>query len=116
MDTDKVPHDAYHHSGPLCGEPRCMARASWKELSNLPCARWMLVGTYVGFATVGAFVAWYMHDSFLGLDLSQDGHSTVTWYQLTHWNQCSTWRNFHVRSACVLSPPPTVVGVRVKTS
>lgn len=76
----------------------------------------MLVGTYVGFATVGAFVAWYMHDSFLGLDLSQDGHSTVTWYQLTHWNQCSTWRNFHVRSACVLSPPPTVVGVRVKTS
>ena len=56
------------------------------------------MGTYVGFATVGAFVAWYMHDSFLGLDLSQDGHSTVTWYQLTHWNQCSSWRNFHVRA------------------
>ena len=54
------------------------------------------MGTYVGFATVGAFVAWYMNESFMGLDLSQDGHSTVTWYQLTHWNQCSTWRNFHV--------------------
>ena len=55
------------------------------------------MGTYVGFATVGAFVAWYMCHSFLGLDLSGDGHSTVTWYQLTHWNQCSSWSNFHVR-------------------
>lgn len=56
----------------------------------------MLVGTYVGCATVGAFVAWYMFESFLGIDLSQDGHSTVTWYQLTHWNQCPTWKGFTV--------------------
>lgn len=61
----------------------------------------MLVGTYVGFATVGAFASWYMYTSFLGIDLSQDGHSTVTWNQLTHWNQCEDWAGFQVKS----SPP-----------
>ena len=59
-------------------------------------SRWLLVGTYVGFATVGVFVAWYMYTSFFGIDLSQDGHSTVTWHQLTHWNQCSQWKGFQV--------------------
>jgi len=28
--------------------------------------------------------------------LSQDGHSTVTWYQLTHYTQCSQWKGFQV--------------------
>lgn len=60
------------------------------------CCRWMLVGTYVGFATVGVFVTWYMYTSFFGIDLSQDGHSTVTWYQLSHWNQCEHWKGFQV--------------------
>lgn len=58
--------------------------------------RWMVVGFYVGFATVAAFAFWYMFDNVLGIDLSQDGHSTVTWYQLTHYNQCSDWGNFQV--------------------
>jgi hypothetical protein len=31
----------------------------------------MVVGAYVGCATVGAFVVWYLCDSFLGIDLSQ---------------------------------------------
>ena len=60
------------------------------------------MGAYVGFATVGAFCVWYMFDSFLGLDLSADGHSTVTWYQLRNWEQCRTWPNFKVRSPCTL--------------
>ena len=58
--------------------------------------RWMLVGCYVGFATVGAFASWYMYTSFMGIDLSADGHSTVTWQQLTHWNQCKSWPDFQV--------------------
>jgi Ca2+-transporting ATPase len=33
--------------------------------------RYMVVGAYVGCATVGAFVVWYLCDSFLGIDLSQ---------------------------------------------
>ncbi|GMH43584.1 hypothetical protein BSKO_11506 [Bryopsis sp. KO-2023] len=57
--------------------------------------RWMLVGTYVGIATVASFVVWYLFDSFFFIDLSQDGHSTVTWHQLTHWEECPTWENFH---------------------
>ncbi|KAK9917696.1 hypothetical protein WJX75_007286 [Coccomyxa subellipsoidea] len=56
--------------------------------------RWMLVGAYVGFATVGVFCAWYMFDSFLGIDLSGDGHTTVTWHQLRNWESCHTWSDF----------------------
>lgn len=33
--------------------------------------RYMVVGAYVGCATVGAFVVWYLFDNFLGIDLSQ---------------------------------------------
>ena len=51
----------------------------------------MLVGAYVGFATVGVFCAWYMYDSVLGIDLSGDGHTTVTWQQLRSWESCASW-------------------------
>ena len=85
-------------------------------VSEQQLCRWLLIGTYVGFATVGAFVAWYMYTNFLGIDLSQDGHSTVTWYQLTHWNQCSHWKGFQVRprQSSLCTPfilNPTLVGV-----
>ena len=49
------------------------------------------MGAYVGFATVGVFCAWYMFDSVLGIDLSGDGHTTVTWRQLRHWEACERW-------------------------
>ena len=52
------------------------------------------MGAYVGFATVGAFCVWYMYDNFLGLDLSADGHSTVTFSQLRNWEQCRSWPDF----------------------
>jgi Ca2+-transporting ATPase len=55
----------------------------------------MVVGAYVGCATVGVFVTWYLCDSFLGIDLSQDGHSTVSWHQLSHWEECPKWEGFH---------------------
>ncbi len=56
--------------------------------------RYMIVGCYVGAATVAAFAIWYMCTSFWGLDLSADGHSTVTWHQLTHWQDCPSWQGF----------------------
>mmetsp|Transcript_20295 Transcript_20295/g.44334 ORF Transcript_20295/g.44334 Transcript_20295/m.44334 type:complete len:1049 (-) Transcript_20295:1149-4295(-) len=56
--------------------------------------RYVIIGTYVGIATIGAFVSWYMFDSFLGIDLSKDGHTTVTWEQLTHWQSCPSWEGF----------------------
>lgn len=52
---------------------------------------------------VGAFVVWYMYDSFLGIDLSRDGHSTVTWDQLRNWQKCSEWEGFTAK-------PYTVAG------
>lgn len=60
--------------------------------------RYMVIGSYVGVATVGAFCSWYMYDSFMGIDLSADGHSTVTWDQLTHWQQCPSWKGFAPKS------------------
>lgn len=56
--------------------------------------RYMIIGVYVGLATVGAFCSWYMFDSFMGIDLSADGHTTVTWHQLTHWEECPSWKGF----------------------
>lgn len=48
-------------------------------------SKWMLIryfitGTYVGFATIGAFVWWYLDNG-------------VTMKQLMNWNNCITWSN-----------------------
>lgn len=58
--------------------------------------RYLVIGLYVGVATVGVFIIWYTHGSFLGIDLSQDGHSLVSYSQLSNWGQCSSWENFTV--------------------
>ncbi|CAH9072510.1 unnamed protein product [Cuscuta epithymum] len=56
--------------------------------------RYLVIGSYVGLATVGVFIIWFTHHSFLGIDLSGDGHSLVTYSQLSNWGQCSSWKNF----------------------
>ncbi|KAL8258708.1 hypothetical protein R6Q59_026661 [Mikania micrantha] len=58
--------------------------------------RYLVIGVYVGIATVGIFVIWYTHDSFFGIDLSKDGHTLVAYSQLANWGQCKTWENFTV--------------------
>ncbi|XP_047094499.1 calcium-transporting ATPase 4, endoplasmic reticulum-type-like [Lolium rigidum] len=58
--------------------------------------RYLVIGLYVGIATVGIFVIWYTHGSFMGIDLTGDGHSLVSYSQLSNWGQCSTWDNFTV--------------------
>lgn len=55
-----------------------------------------VIGLYVGIATVGVFIIWYTHGSFLGIDLSGDGHTLLTYSQLTNWAQCSAWEGFSV--------------------
>jgi len=69
-------------------------RADEALINNWVLFRYLVIGLYVGCATVGAFAIWYTHTSFLGIDLSSDGHSTVTFHQLRHWTECSTWDNF----------------------
>ncbi|KAI7751446.1 hypothetical protein M8C21_001182 [Ambrosia artemisiifolia] len=58
--------------------------------------RYLVIGTYVGIATVGIFIIWFTRDSFCGIDLSGDGHSLVTYSQLSHWDECRSWKHFTV--------------------
>eukprot|EP00262_Sarcandra_glabra_P011681 TRINITY_DN2859_c0_g3_i1.p1 TRINITY_DN2859_c0_g3~~TRINITY_DN2859_c0_g3_i1.p1 ORF type:complete len:510 (-),score=84.30 TRINITY_DN2859_c0_g3_i1:121-1590(-) len=58
--------------------------------------RFLVIGLYVGMATVGIFCIWYTHDSFLGIDLSGDGHTLVSYNQLSNWGQCPSWEGFAV--------------------
>ncbi|KAL9265459.1 Calcium-transporting ATPase 1, endoplasmic reticulum-type-like protein [Drosera capensis] len=58
--------------------------------------RYSVIGLYVGVATVGIFIIWYTNASFFGIDLSQDGHTLVSYSQLANWGQCHTWEGFSV--------------------
>lgn len=58
--------------------------------------RYMVIGLYVGLATVGIFIIWYTQDSFMGINLTGDGHTLVTYSQLSNWGQCPSWSNFEV--------------------
>jgi len=44
---------------------------------------------YVGVATVGIFVYWFVWDTD-----SPDGHSLVGIHELMTWGQCSDWKDF----------------------
>jgi len=48
--------------------------------------RYMVIGLYVGFATVGIFAYWY-----IWYDNAEDKHTLVSYYQLTHWSECPHW-------------------------
>ena len=63
-------------------------------ISSWALVRYLVVGLYVGAATVGIFAVWYTRTEFWGIDLSKDGHTPVTWHQLTHWGECDDWKGF----------------------
>lgn len=44
-----------------------------------PHPSYLITGSYVGFATVGIFVQWFLKRG-------------VTWQELTHWGHCVTWK------------------------
>lgn len=54
--------------------------------------RYFIIGTYVGCATIGIFVYWYLFFQHV------DGHSLISWQQLTHWSECEKWTDFKVNS------------------
>ncbi|PIN05993.1 Ca2+ transporting ATPase [Handroanthus impetiginosus] len=70
--------------------------------------RYMVIGSYVGIATVGVFILWYTQASFLGINLAGDGHTLVQLSQLRNWGECSLWSNF-------TASPFTVNGGRLIT-
>lgn len=47
--------------------------------------RYMVIGIYVGIATVGVFIYWYLYAE------TGDGHTLVSWEQLSNWSECPTW-------------------------
>jgi len=62
-------------------------------ISNWTMFRYMIIGLYVGFATVGVFVAWFTHGVgadpvFMGIDLGGDGHQAVSVAALMDWSSC----------------------------
>ncbi|KAL6131123.1 PREDICTED: calcium-transporting ATPase, endoplasmic reticulum-type [Fragaria vesca subsp. vesca] len=56
--------------------------------------RYLVIGSYVGIATVGVFILWYTQASFMGINLVSDGHTLVGLSQLRNWGVCSSWSNF----------------------
>ncbi|KAK4793396.1 hypothetical protein SAY86_023831 [Trapa natans] len=58
--------------------------------------RYLVIGSYVGMATVGIFILWYTQASFLGINLVSDGHTLIELSQLRNWGECPTWSNFSV--------------------
>ncbi|CBZ53307.1 hypothetical protein NCLIV_030940 [Neospora caninum Liverpool] len=63
-----------------------------KLISSWIFLRYLLIGIYVGFSTVGIFVAWFV----TGLDNQADPHTLVSLSQLMQWNKCPSWENFKV--------------------
>jgi Ca2+-transporting ATPase len=49
-------------------------------LSRWLLIRYLITGAYVGFATVGIFVQWFLRRG-------------VTWKELTHWGHCVNWED-----------------------
>jgi len=62
-------------------------------ITPLVFVRYLIIGTYVGLATVGIFIYWY-----IAYDWSGDGHSLVEFGQLANWSECSHWTGFAVEN------------------
>eukprot|EP00933_Yihiella_yeosuensis_P038034 TRINITY_DN32008_c0_g1_i1.p1 TRINITY_DN32008_c0_g1~~TRINITY_DN32008_c0_g1_i1.p1 ORF type:complete len:1037 (-),score=234.98 TRINITY_DN32008_c0_g1_i1:88-3198(-) len=87
--TDGLPATALGFNPP---DLNVMQKAPRRKDDNLISGwvffRYMVIGLYVGFATVGVFVYWYSFDEAL------DGHTLVPMTDLMRWGKCSTWENF----------------------
>ena len=93
--TDGPPATALGFNPPDPGVMRRPPRPSNEDLlTPWLLFRWLAVGAYVGAATVGVLAAWYVGPPWLaaiGLDPSADGHTPLSWAQLTRWSECGGW-------------------------
>ncbi|KJP89194.1 calcium-transporting ATPase [Plasmodium fragile] len=99
--TDGLPATALGFNPPEHDVMKCKPRHKNDNLINgLTLLRYIVIGTYVGVATVSIFVYWYLFYPDL------DGHTLVNFYQLSHYNQCKAWGNFSVRRVYGMSEDP----------
>eukprot|EP01069_Polyplicarium_translucidae_P001383 Polyplicarium_translucidae@DN1646_c0_g1_i1.p1 len=61
--------------------------------------RYLIIGLYVGVATVGIFVMWYL----FGVD-PQENNTPVSMWQLMNWSQCSRWEGFEATTMYDMDP------------
>jgi P-type Ca2+ transporter type 2C len=57
-------------------------------ITNWVFFRYFVIGTYVGAATVGIFVYWYLFFE------SPDGHPLISYAKLSNWSECPSWTDF----------------------
>mmetsp|Transcript_15858 Transcript_15858/g.47683 ORF Transcript_15858/g.47683 Transcript_15858/m.47683 type:complete len:204 (-) Transcript_15858:412-1023(-) len=69
--------------------------------------RYLLVGLYVGLATVAGFALWFMR--------GYDGHGGVTWHQLSHFSTCAEWSDAPTAVAPPISDCDVFADLRPKT-
>eukprot|EP00945_MAST-04E_sp_MAST-4E-sp1_P006801 g6801.t1 len=50
--------------------------------------RYLIVGLYVGFATVGIYGVYFTQDEFMGINYGADGQPKISWAQLTNYIKC----------------------------
>lgn len=62
-------------------------------INNWTLVRFLVIGSYVGFATVGIFVYWYCF-----YDWAADNHTLISLEQLRTWTKCESWTDFSVNN------------------
>jgi len=70
--------------------------------------RYLLVGLYVGVATVAGFAIWFLK--------GYDGSEGVSWYQLTHFSSCADWADASVDCAVFADLRPKTVALSILVS
>ena len=91
--TDGPPATALSFNPPDKDVMRKPPRKSEEALiSEWTYIRFAVIGCYVGCATVGIFAFWYC------MAESGDGHTLVTFEQLSHWTECPTGEGFKVNN------------------
>jgi len=87
--TDGFPATALGFNPPDKDVMRQQPRKADEDLiSGWAFFRYMVIGLYVGFATVGIFVYWYT------MAETGDGHTLISFWQLSHWSECPNWTDF----------------------
>ncbi|EZG43488.1 calcium-transporting ATPase 1, endoplasmic reticulum-type protein [Gregarina niphandrodes] len=85
-------------------------KASDKLITVRVLIRYCAIGAYVGLATVGVFIYYFLFDAN-----NADGHSLVSWHQLTHFNHCTEWTDFTVTPVYGMARAPSSNGIAADT-